>query len=271
VSVAALIAPPERQPLLALDPSLAELVPVSRVPALERALYVDVRVLRRGELDLRALQARSRANIGLLLLDGVVSREVLLEEAVSAELLGSGDLIRPWEMVDGADVLSSHVRWGAVSDLIRVAVLDRRLASELRACPEVAVALIDRADARAARVATMHAIAQMTRVDRRLIALFKHFAGRWGRVTNRGLVIPLRLSHRMLGQLIGARRPTVSSALAELARDRELVRSSDGSWLLAAASDAAAVPVAPRIEPRRPVLVTQYAEVGSPAARVGQA
>ena len=40
------------------------------------------------------------------------------------------------------------------------------------------------------------------------------------------------LSHRLIGELVGARRPTISTALAELARDGQLVRREDGTWLL---------------------------------------
>jgi CRP/FNR family transcriptional regulator, cyclic AMP receptor protein len=46
------------------------------------------------------------------------------------------------------------------------------------------------------------------------------------------VVVPLALTHRILGQLVGARRPTVSTALSELAERGELVRRPDGSWLL---------------------------------------
>jgi len=44
--------------------------------------------------------------------------------------------------------------------------------------------------------------------------------------------VPLALTHRILGQLVGARRPTVSTALGELAERNELNRRADGSWLL---------------------------------------
>jgi hypothetical protein len=44
--------------------------------------------------------------------------------------------------------------------------------------------------------------------------------------------VPLALTHRILGQLVGARRPTVSTALGELAERGELVRRVDGSWVL---------------------------------------
>jgi hypothetical protein len=98
--------------------------------------------------------------------------------------------------------------------------------------PEVGAVIVDRLNARAHRLATTQAISQLTRVDRRLLALFWHLAERWGRVTGEGVVIGLTLSHRMLGQLIGARRPTVSIALGELARQDVLVRRPDGTWLL---------------------------------------
>ena len=45
----------------------------------------------------------------------------------------------------------------------------------------------------------------------------------------------MTLSHRMLGQLVGARRPTVSTSLAELVREGEVARRSDGTWLLTGA------------------------------------
>jgi hypothetical protein len=81
-------------------------------------------------------------------------------------------------------------------------------------------------------LAVNQAISQLNRVDRRLLTLFWHLAERWGRMTPGGVLIPLTLSHRMLSQLIGARRPTVSTALGELAREQRLRRVDDGTWLL---------------------------------------
>ena len=82
---------------------------------------------------------------------------------------------------------------------------------------------VERLTQRAQRLAVTQAISQLNRVDRRLLTLFWHLAERWGRMTPDGVLIPLTLSHRMLSQLVGARRPTVSTALAELAeREAEL-------------------------------------------------
>src|SRR5205814_3835432 len=67
--------------------------------------------------------------------------------------------------------------------------------------------LLDRLNDRLERLATMKAIAQLNSVDRRLTALFWHLAERWGRVTPDGVVVPLVLSHRLLGDLIGGPPP----------------------------------------------------------------
>jgi Crp-like helix-turn-helix domain len=78
----------------------------------------------------------------------------------------------------------------------------------------------------------MQAISQLNRVEDRLITLFWHLAERWGRVAANGVALPLALPHRVLGELVGARRPTVSTALAELSRRGEVMRRHDGTWLL---------------------------------------
>jgi hypothetical protein len=121
--------------------------------------------------------------------------------------------------------------WTVLSPLT-VAVLDRRFAAEMTRFPEITASLFDRLSERSLRLATTQAISQLTRVDRRLKALFWHLAERWGRVTGDGVIVPLALTHRILGQLVGARRPTVSTALSELAEREELTRRPDGSWLL---------------------------------------
>jgi hypothetical protein len=164
-------------------------------------------------------------------LSGVLAREVLVSDTVSTELLGPGDVIRPWRLHDAASLLLHSVRWSVLSPS-RIALLDRRLGVQLGRYPEVNAALLDRVNERAVRLALTQAISQLNRVDRRLLALFWHLAERWGRMTPEGVAVPMTLSHRMLGQLVGARRPTVSTALALLAREGELLRRDDGTWLL---------------------------------------
>ena len=217
--------------LLALDPDLGRMLPDDRQEEATRGLTVSLRRFEAGDGALEGLEHTAPSHLGLLVVDGILARDVAVNGSVATELVGAGDVIRPWTIEEPVGILVSEVRWSALSE-VTVALLDRRTAHELCGYPEVYAAIVDRLSQRAARLATAQAIAQMTRVDRRLLALFRHLGERWGRMGGDGVQIPLRLSHRQLGQLVGARRPTISVALAELARSGELVRRSDSTWLI---------------------------------------
>jgi CRP-like cAMP-binding protein len=217
--------------LLEADPDLGGLMNDARRAEAERELLVRTHRLPVGPWDVTRLAAASTDHLGLMLLDGVLARELVVADHVSAELLGPGDVVRPWQGGARSSLLPAEAIWSVLSTLT-VAVLDRRFAAEAARYPEVTAALFDRLGERSLRLATTQAISQLTRVDRRLKALFWHLAERWGRVTGDGVVVPLALTHRILGQLVGARRPTVSTALSELAERGELVRRADGAWLL---------------------------------------
>jgi CRP/FNR family cyclic AMP-dependent transcriptional regulator len=161
----------------------------------------------------------------------VIAREVLAADIVSTELLGPGEVLRPWEISPEPALLRVDVRWNILSEA-RLAVLDRRMAQHLSDFPEITSQIVERLSKRSQRLAVTQAISQLNRVDQRLLTLFWHLAERWGRMTGDGVLIPLTLSHRMLSQLIGARRPTVSTALGELTRAGELQRLDNGTWLL---------------------------------------
>jgi DNA-binding transcriptional ArsR family regulator len=51
-------------------------------------------------------------------------------------------------------------------------------------------------------------------------------------VTASGVVLPLRLTHDSLARLVGAQRPTVSTALKSLQDAGEVTRRRDGAWVL---------------------------------------
>jgi hypothetical protein len=57
-------------------------------------------------------------------------------------------------------------------------------------------------------------------------------------------VLPLRLTHRLVGELAGAQRPTVSLAFAALFDDGRVTRRADGSLVLEATSRASLEPAA---------------------------
>lgn len=214
------------------DPELGQLLDAERLEQARRELVVRVLTIGAGEWGAATrLAGADPGHVGLLMLQGLMSREVVVSDHVSAELLGPGDIVRPWGLGSDAQLLQSEVRWMILAPS-RVALLDRDLAVRLGRYPEVNTVLIDRMSDRAQRLATTQAICQLNRVDRRLLALFWFLAERWGRVSPDGVTVPLVLSHRMLAQLVGARRPTVSTALGDLARRGELLRRADGTWLL---------------------------------------
>jgi CRP/FNR family cyclic AMP-dependent transcriptional regulator len=253
-------------PLLDVDPDLGQFLEGSRAEDARRQLLVRVRRLAVGPWNTARLTVADPGHLGLLVLDGVLAREVLAADVISTELIGGGELLRPWQLSPDPALLRVSVRWSVLSEA-RVAVLDRRLAGYLAAYPEILSLLVERMTARTQRLAVAQAISQLNRVDQRLLTLFWHLAERWGRMTSDGVAIPLTLSHRMLSQLVGARRPTVSTALGELARDQRVVRQDDGSWLLRgepvgepAAKNARLIP------PRRRLIATAAVAEPVPAA-----
>ena len=114
----------------------------------------------------------------------------------------------------------------------RVAMIDERAALALAAYPEISAVVLERVERRAYRLARAQAIVALNRVDRRVLTMLWHLAERWGRMTAEGVLLPLNISHRLLGQLVGARRPTVSTAAGELERQGLVHRRTDGAWLL---------------------------------------
>jgi hypothetical protein len=224
-----------------------------------------VHVLETGPWEVERLSGTSADHIGLLVIDGVLAREVLVSDTVSTELLGPGDVIRPWHLHETASLLRYAVRWNVLTRS-RVALLDRRAAAQLATYPEVNAAVIDRVNERAVRLAVTQAISQLNRVDRRLLALFWHLAERWGRMTPEGVALPMTLSHRMLGQLVGARRPTVSTALSELVKEGEVARRHDGTWILTGSPVGVPEPEIERVIPmRRHLLPSEPPVEGDPA------
>jgi CRP/FNR family transcriptional regulator, cyclic AMP receptor protein len=226
-------ATPQRPRLLLLEAD-AELGILLDTDAFNRArstLATAWAPLSTGPWHLGRLRDASPANAGLLVLSGVVAREVTLAGDVSSELLGAGDLIRPWSTQADTQLLDADVRWNVLA-AGRVALLDSAFMARAAAYPGVTAMLMERIEARARRLATVKAIAQLTRVDERLVAVIRHFCERWGRVTGDGVLLPLCLSHRMLGELVGARRPSVSTAAAALEKADRLIRRPDGTWLV---------------------------------------
>jgi hypothetical protein len=172
-----------------------------------------------------------QGQLGLLLLDGLVIRTQRVGTVAPAELLGAGDLLRPWHADDTGSSLEASPRWQVMSRT-RVAILDRRFARVAGRWPEVLAALMERSVQRAQVLAFQMGIGHLRRVDARLLLLFWRLSDRWGRVTPDGVVLPLSLTHGWLANLVGAQRPSVTTALGHLTSAGRIARLDDGSWLL---------------------------------------
>lgn len=173
-----------------------------------------------------------RGHLGLLVVDGLVLREVRLFETASAQVLGQGDLLRPWDMDgDTGLVFGEEIIWTVLSPFTVVA-LDAAFARRASGWPEVLAALVGRAVARAKALALQEAITNLKHVETRLLVQLWHLSERWGRVgaERNSLVMPV--THDMLAKLVGATRPSVTTALGRLAERALLERDAEGVWLL---------------------------------------
>jgi hypothetical protein len=177
------------------------------------------------------LPSRFDGWLGMLVLDGLLVRQLDVEGLRCCELLGPGDLLRPWDEDDDAATLDTGAVW-RVLEPTRLALFDAGFARRASRWPTVTSELMQRTIRRSRSLSVLLALTQARRADVRLRTLFWHLADRWGRVTPDGVILPLRLTHSVIAQLTGLRRPSVSLSLGELERTGEIVRLSRSAWLI---------------------------------------
>jgi CRP/FNR family transcriptional regulator, cyclic AMP receptor protein len=216
--------------VLVRDPDLAGGLEGERLRRAERDLVAATAVAFEGPWDPEEAGERVRGGAGLLLLEGLVVRRVGRTGRYGAELLGPGDLMRPWQH-DGEDVTLPFDTTFRVIEPTLFALLDFRFAARAAPYPEIGGALIGRAMQRSRTLVVNMAIAHYPRIDRRLLMLMWHLADRWGRVTPEGIRVPLRLTHQLLADLVASRRPSVTSGLQQLGREGHISKLGD-AWLL---------------------------------------
>jgi CRP/FNR family cyclic AMP-dependent transcriptional regulator len=166
-----------------------------------------------------------RTALGLLVISGVLSCTSRAFAVPDIQLFGPADVFDSRLLVGGATT------WRALVPA-HVAILDGRFLLAARRWPQLMSGLARRlfeGQQEQHRLATIRAL---PRVEQRLMALLSHLASRWGCVTPDGLVIALPATHQLLGELVGARRPTVSLALTVLKEQGFVSRQPDGRWLL---------------------------------------
>ena len=215
--------------VLEVDHDLAEAVPAPRRGQAIRECLARTVVVPSGPWQgLPDVPGEER--VGLLVLGGLVLRRVGIMNRFGAELLGEGDLLRPWQGEAELAPLPVTTGWRVLAPA-RMAVLDGAFVSRMAHYPQLFNRLIGRVLERSRSLAVNVAIVHHARVDVRVHMMLWQLAGRWGRVGPDGVILPLRLTHQVLADLVAARRPTVTTALTDLAR-RGLIEPGKGGWLL---------------------------------------
>jgi CRP-like cAMP-binding protein len=216
--------------LLSADPELGEGLTAEDQERAHQQLVAGVLHVPAGRWDASSAVEPGGSPLGLLIIDGLLLRDLDLGRRSSTEVLGSGDILRPWDVDSPVSELPLVARWTVLEDLT-VAVLDERFLSAAVRYPPVVDALFARAARRHRGLAVRLVVNQLVRLEDRLLLAMWALAERWGRVTPDGVLVPMSLTHSALARLVGARRPSVTSALGDLARDHLLERTEDG-WLL---------------------------------------
>jgi CRP/FNR family transcriptional regulator, cyclic AMP receptor protein len=216
----------QRIRLLDADASLGDGLSDDRARVAHAALVVAAVDVPEGEWD----PPREDGALGYLVVDGLLRRDVYLDESSkSVELVGAGDVLRPWSE-DPAGSLPVQVDW-RVLRCVRLAVLGAGFARAAASFPEVLDALLQRAVQRSYRHSVREAIMAAPRVEPRLIAILWVLADRWGVVTPKGVELRLPLTHALLADMIGMRRPSVTITLGRL-RDSGAITVGRDRWLL---------------------------------------
>lgn len=212
--------------LLDAIPDWQRAIPAPDLALATRALIAPVVVVRGGSFEpVTTGGARSA-----VVLDGMLLRNTRVFGRVGTEVLGEGDVIDAAAEIEPS-MLSATTEY-VVHRPVTLAFLNDRFVAATRRWPSLRAAVDEQVERQRRRASAHLAILQLPRVEDRILAVFTLFADRWGRVTPHGVQIELPLTHELIGRIVGARRPTVTLALATLAEARVLVRGTGGGWLL---------------------------------------
>jgi CRP/FNR family cyclic AMP-dependent transcriptional regulator len=236
--------PELRVGLLDVEPELRSyLAPDER--ELVARVAIPVQLVSAGSLDIDAVLEEAGA-FGAVILDGVLLHRMSIGDQPALRLLGPADMLSRSGGLRTALLGQSSYR---APGRLRLAMLDDRVLLIARRFPRLFAGLQIRLAEQHQRLAAQLVICQLPRVEDRLLALMWLLAETWGRVTASGTVLPIALTHDALGELIGARRPTVTLALKELSERGSLFRR-DGEWLLLEPPPQAPAPGPVRAEPQ---------------------
>ena len=169
--------------------------------------------------------------LGLFVIEGLLARHVVVADTTATELIGRGDLLRPADH-EGADApVPFEVSW-TVLEPLAIAILDSDVTEAVCHWPSLVSAIVGAAVRRSFSLSHLLALSHLRRVDARLLVILWHLADRWGTVGPDGVAVPIRLTHEMLGHLVGAQRPSVTTALGQLESAGRISKRPGGGWIL---------------------------------------
>jgi CRP/FNR family cyclic AMP-dependent transcriptional regulator len=210
------------------DPELAAAIDRDRLEQARLAALAPLIELSAGPWQPPSAPREGGNDFGLLILSGLLLRDLELAGRSFVELRGPEDLLRPWD--DAVEVSSVYARlsW-TVRQPTRLAWLDADFVSSTAEWPEIASVLLARATRRARLLSFRLAILELRHIDLRVLLLLWHLADRWGRVSAEG--VHLDLTHELIGRMIGAHRTSVTLALQKLRNQGRITRAGR-TWTL---------------------------------------
>src|SRR4051794_38230552 len=246
--------PAGRIALLDVDPDLASSLSAEERAAVRTELTVPVLRLPTGQMPLAPTPGED--HLGYLVFKGLLLYEVWVCGRATAELLGPGDLVRPWSR-EASGTVSVETRWMVLEQALLgdLGSLDRQ---RLACSGDVFAGLVKRAADRAESAAIQRSIAAHVRVDVRVLAYLWYLADRFGVVVPGAVRLNVPLTHAVLARLVGARRPTVTTALHRLMQLGYLRRDGRAFVLC---GDASAVEELERRSPARDFVLPEVPAV----------
>lgn len=213
--------------LLECEPELGDGLSEEDLAIASGALPVPTAVLKKGIWSPRS-EGSEAGTLGYLIAKGLLVRRVEVAQGSSVELLGSGDLLRPWQ----EDASSFCVASWEVLEQSTLLALGPSFTRGLARWPAVAANLTLRGLSRSRARAAEAAIASIVGIEERLLIMLWHLAERWGEPSQEGIHLSIRIPHRLFAEMVGARRPSITSALAGLQEAGRLASGPDGGWIL---------------------------------------
>jgi hypothetical protein len=217
--------------LLDVEPGLGAQLDPGELADARRLIVAPAFDVAPGALDLAAIRdAEGVAGHcwGMLIVSGAVLNNVRLMDRTCSRLFGSGELM----LLDGPLDESIPTTWiWTVKQSSRIALLDDRILAAGQRWPAVMRAVHERAALVGRQGMLNRAISQLPRVEDRLLAFFWTIADARGTVRSDGIWLEIALTHDELGQLVGARRPTISLGMRKLGELGHVTAEEDGFLL----------------------------------------